>query len=272
MVPIRGAASLPRMLALVRIALSRPYTFVVVALLIFVLGTLAALRMPVDIFPSIDIPIIGVAFQYTGLPPGSDGRARHHPVRARVDHHGERHRAYRGQFVHHVRHRQDLLPSDRQYRHRQCAGNRDRADAFEADAARRDTAADPQLQRLDGAHHSAGAVRQGAHGAKPRGPRAQFRAHAAGHGAGRRYSVSVRRKVAAGHVRPRYRRHAVARPDRTGRRRRARRPEPSDARPGPRRSATTSTPSTSTMRPPRSRISPTCRSKACAGRWCTCTT
>jgi len=57
------------MLAIVRIALSRPYTFVVVALLILVFGTLAALRMPVDIFPSIDIPIIGVAFQYTGLPP-----------------------------------------------------------------------------------------------------------------------------------------------------------------------------------------------------------
>src|SRR5271154_3876450 len=57
------------MLAIVRIALSRPYTFVVAALLIFLLGTLAALRMPVDIFPSINIPIIGVAFQYQGLPP-----------------------------------------------------------------------------------------------------------------------------------------------------------------------------------------------------------
>ena len=57
------------MLAIVRIALSRPYTFVVAALLIFLLGTLAALRMPVDIFPAIDIPIIGVAFQYQGLPP-----------------------------------------------------------------------------------------------------------------------------------------------------------------------------------------------------------
>src|SRR6201986_1297041 len=57
------------MLAIVRIALSRPYTFVVAALLILLLGVLAALRMPVDIFPSINIPIIGVAFQYTGLPP-----------------------------------------------------------------------------------------------------------------------------------------------------------------------------------------------------------
>src|SRR5450631_1484603 len=57
------------MLAIVRIALSRPYTFVVAALLIFLTGTLAAMRMPVDIFPSINIPIIGVAFQYQGLPP-----------------------------------------------------------------------------------------------------------------------------------------------------------------------------------------------------------
>jgi multidrug efflux pump subunit AcrB len=57
------------MLALVRIALHRPYTFVVAALLIFLLGTLAALRMPIDIFPSINIPIIAVAFQYQGLPP-----------------------------------------------------------------------------------------------------------------------------------------------------------------------------------------------------------
>jgi len=56
-------------LAIVRIALSRPYTFIVAALLILLMGTLAASRMPVDIFPSINIPIIGVAFQYQGLPP-----------------------------------------------------------------------------------------------------------------------------------------------------------------------------------------------------------
>jgi multidrug efflux pump subunit AcrB len=57
------------MLAIVRIALSRPYTFIVAALLILLIGTLAALSMPVDIFPSINIPIIGVAWQYQGLPP-----------------------------------------------------------------------------------------------------------------------------------------------------------------------------------------------------------
>ena len=59
----------PVMLAIVRIALSRPYTFVVAGFLILLLGTLAALRMPVDIFPSINIPIVAVAFQYQGLSP-----------------------------------------------------------------------------------------------------------------------------------------------------------------------------------------------------------
>jgi multidrug efflux pump subunit AcrB len=57
------------MIALVRIALSRPYTFVVLALLLLILGPLAALRTPTDIFPDIRIPVIGVVWQYTGLPP-----------------------------------------------------------------------------------------------------------------------------------------------------------------------------------------------------------
>ncbi|MBN9598720.1 MAG: efflux RND transporter permease subunit [Afipia sp.] len=54
---------------LVRIALSRPYTFVVLALLLLIVGPLAALRTPTDIFPDIRIPVIGVVWNYTGLPP-----------------------------------------------------------------------------------------------------------------------------------------------------------------------------------------------------------
>src|ERR1700750_1186160 len=57
------------MVALVRIALSRPYTFVVLALLILIAGPLAATRTPTDIFPDIRIPVIGVVWQYNGLPP-----------------------------------------------------------------------------------------------------------------------------------------------------------------------------------------------------------
>jgi len=54
---------------IVRVALRKPYTFVVMALLLLILGPLAALRMPTDIFPEIRIPVIAVAWQYTGLPP-----------------------------------------------------------------------------------------------------------------------------------------------------------------------------------------------------------
>lgn len=57
------------MFNLVGIALKRPYTFVVMALLLLIFGTLTALRSPVDIFPEIRIPIIAVAWQYNGLPP-----------------------------------------------------------------------------------------------------------------------------------------------------------------------------------------------------------
>jgi multidrug efflux pump subunit AcrB len=57
------------MTELVRIALNRPYTFVVLALLLLIIGPLAAMRTPVDIFPDIRIPVIGVVWQYTGLPP-----------------------------------------------------------------------------------------------------------------------------------------------------------------------------------------------------------
>ena len=53
----------------VRVALKRPYTFVVMAILLVIMGPLATLRTPTDIFPDIKIPVIAVAWQYTGLPP-----------------------------------------------------------------------------------------------------------------------------------------------------------------------------------------------------------
>ena len=57
------------MTAIVRIALRRPYTFIVLALLLLIIGPLAAARTPVDIFPEIRIPVIAVIWNYTGLPP-----------------------------------------------------------------------------------------------------------------------------------------------------------------------------------------------------------
>src|SRR5271170_6426981 len=54
---------------LVRVALERPYTFIVMALLILITGTMAAIETPTDIFPNIGIPVIGVAWQFAGISP-----------------------------------------------------------------------------------------------------------------------------------------------------------------------------------------------------------
>ncbi|MBH1681023.1 efflux RND transporter permease subunit [Stenotrophomonas maltophilia] len=57
------------MLGLVRTALNKPYTFVVMAIFICIIGPLSALRTPTDVFPDIGIPVVAVVWQYTGLSP-----------------------------------------------------------------------------------------------------------------------------------------------------------------------------------------------------------
>ena len=57
------------MTAVVRLALARPYTFVVMAILVMIFGALSAIRTPTDIFPNIGIPVISVVWSYTGLSP-----------------------------------------------------------------------------------------------------------------------------------------------------------------------------------------------------------
>src|SRR2546428_1569618 len=54
---------------IVRLALRRPYTFVVLALLIAVLGVVSVVSMPIDIFPEINIPVVNVIWSYSGLSP-----------------------------------------------------------------------------------------------------------------------------------------------------------------------------------------------------------
>jgi len=54
---------------IVALALRRPYTFIVMALVIILLTPITILRTPVDIFPSIDIPVVSVVWYYTGMSP-----------------------------------------------------------------------------------------------------------------------------------------------------------------------------------------------------------
>lgn len=57
------------LMGVVRVALRRPYTFAVMALLLLIVGPLVARPTATDIFPKIRIPVIAAAWQYTGLPP-----------------------------------------------------------------------------------------------------------------------------------------------------------------------------------------------------------
>jgi multidrug efflux pump subunit AcrB len=57
------------MMWLVRLALNRPYTFVVASMLILILSVVAVVRTPTDIFPDINIPVVSVVWGYTGLAP-----------------------------------------------------------------------------------------------------------------------------------------------------------------------------------------------------------
>ncbi|MDQ1452270.1 MAG: hypothetical protein QOK38_2136, partial [Acidobacteriaceae bacterium] len=52
---------------IVRLALRRPYTFAVLALLLLIIGPLSILSTPVDIFPNIDIPVVSIIWQFQGL-------------------------------------------------------------------------------------------------------------------------------------------------------------------------------------------------------------
>ncbi len=52
---------------IVRLALKRPYTFIVLALLLFILGPLAIMRTPTDIFPDINIPVVSIVWTYNGF-------------------------------------------------------------------------------------------------------------------------------------------------------------------------------------------------------------
>src|ERR1700761_824919 len=64
----RTASGVPGMW-IVKVALGRPYTFIVLALLLLILGPLSIVNTAKDIFPNIGIPVVSVIWTYSGLPP-----------------------------------------------------------------------------------------------------------------------------------------------------------------------------------------------------------
>jgi len=103
----------------VRIALSRPYTFIVLAILILVLSPVVILRTPTDIFPNIDIPVVAVAWQFTGMNPEElEGRLT-------STYYGRQYRTHRIDYRKWSSHSQDLLSTRRESGYSKCAGDGD---------------------------------------------------------------------------------------------------------------------------------------------------
>src|SRR6266581_3860797 len=167
---------------IVRLALRRPYTFVVLALAIILVTPLVLMRTPTDIFPEINIPVVTIAWTYTGLSPRDD--------------HGQRYRAPGVAIPSRHDHHQALFSSASQYLYGAGAnGRRHRDDDEVASAGRHSTARD-HLLRFDRSGHSnrthqrhherAGAVR----------PRHHLSSSQVHHRARRGHPLAVRWKAA----------------------------------------------------------------------------
>ena len=101
---------------IVALALRRPYTFVVVALLLLILGPIVIFRTPTDIFPNIDIPVVSILWNYAGLNAQDLSSRIVYPERARADHYGGRRRAQRIAIAERHCGGEGILPASRQYR------------------------------------------------------------------------------------------------------------------------------------------------------------
>ncbi len=140
---------------IVRLALRRPYTFVVMAVLIAILGGTAIVTMPVDIFPYIDIPIVSVVWPYNGLSPEE--------MEKRVVTNFERNLTSGVNDIEHIEsqsyngHRrcQGLLPSQRADRYGRGAGHRADAKLAAQYAARHVSRQRPEVRRRQRADSAA---------------------------------------------------------------------------------------------------------------------
>ncbi len=120
---------------IVRLALRRPYTFVVFALLILILGVYSILSMPTDIFPNIDIPVVTVVWSYTGLSAEQMANRLVSPSERGMTTTVNDIEHIESQSLNGVGDHQDLLPSARQHRRGRGRGQRHQPSAVALPAA-----------------------------------------------------------------------------------------------------------------------------------------
>ncbi len=188
---------------IVRLALRRPYTFVVMAIAIALLGSLAIVRTPTDIFPQINIPVVSVIWSYSGMAPDEmEGRIVTICERAMtttvnsIEHIESQSLERRGGDPR-------LLPAGREDRGRRRRSDGDQPDAAADHAAGHDAAADHPLLRLERADSSGGAHLRDAVRAAALRLRPELHPHAARHRARCPGAAALRWQGAAGHGRSR---------------------------------------------------------------------
>ena len=79
---------------IIRLALNRPYTFVVAALLLLLITPFVLIKTPTDIFPAINIPVVSVIWSYTGLPADQIAQRISLHRRTRAHDHCQQYRAH----------------------------------------------------------------------------------------------------------------------------------------------------------------------------------
>lgn len=145
---------------IVRLALNRPYTFIVLSLMILALAPVIILRTQTDIFSQIDVPVISIAWQYTGLNPEEvEGRLT---TPFEKTHYARRqYRAYRIYFDQRTIPREGISSAWCQHRYRSGPNHRGSAGRVEEAPSRHPPPADYLLQCNGRSRHSVDLVRQG---------------------------------------------------------------------------------------------------------------
>ena len=255
--PILGSASW----ALSASRCVSPHVLCAAALILF-LGGIAAWSMPTDIFPEINIPVVTVIWQYTGLStPEMEQRVTTYSQYA-ISSNVNGIKNIEAQTLERPVGAEDLLPAGRQSRPRHRADRLGDQRDPRADAARHPAADHRAVQRLERAGAAAQPQLRHAQRAAALRLRHLPSAPAAGADPRRHPADAGRRQVPPDHGRYRSRQAAGQGPDAARRRQRGQRPEPDAARRARPRSATRNTPCAPTRRRRRSTTSTTSRSSS----------
>ncbi len=192
------------MMWIVRLALQRPYTFVVMSMLIVILGVVTILRMPTDIFPDIDIPVISVVWHVQRPVARGDGEAHRQQLRAQRSRRrsttSSTSRARRSPASRSSRSSSSRAPSIEAATAQVTAISQT---ALAADAAGHDAAAHHPVQRVERAHPAARARERHASASSSCSTTARTSSAPTSRPSRARRSPALRRQAAPGHDRHR---------------------------------------------------------------------